>query len=73
VLTVAASLAAWPLGLGPIYGVAASVVGVLFLTEAIRLVGRSRRGEPLKPMRLFHWSTTYLTILFIAVAIDALV
>jgi len=23
-------------------------------------------------MRLFHWSVTYLTILFIAVAIDAL-
>ena len=73
VLTVAASLAAWPLGLGPIYGAAAVVTGALFLVEAIRLVGRSRRGEPLKPMRLFHWSITYLTILFIAVAIDALV
>ena len=35
--------------------------------------GRSRRGEPLKPMRLFHWSTTYLTILFVAVAVDALI
>jgi len=73
VLTVAASLVAWPLGLGPIYGITASIVGALFLLEAIRLVGRSRRGGPLKPMRLFHWSTTYLTILFIAVAIDALV
>jgi protoheme IX farnesyltransferase len=73
VLTVAASLTAWSLGLGPIYGAAAVVTGALFLIEAIRLVGRSRRGEPLKPMRLFHWSTTYLTILFIAIAIDALV
>jgi protoheme IX farnesyltransferase len=73
VLTVAASLAAWPLGLGPIYGVAACVTGALFLLEAVRLVRRSHRGEPLKPMRLFHWSTTYLTILFIAVAVDALV
>ncbi len=73
VLTVATSLAAWPLGLGPIYGVAASVTGALFLLEAVQLVRRSRRGEPLKPMRLFHWSTTYLTILFLAVAIDALV
>jgi heme o synthase len=72
-LTVAASLAAWPLGLGPVYGAAATVTGALFLTEAIRLVGRSRRGEAVKPMRLFHWSTTYLTILFIAVAVDALV
>ena len=73
VLTVAVSLAAWPLGLGWIYGVAASVTGALFLLEAVRLVGRSRRGEPLKPMRLFHWSTTYLTILFLAVAVDALI
>jgi heme o synthase len=72
VLTVAASLAAWPLGFGPIYGVTALVVGALFLLEAVRLAGRSRAGEPLRPMRLFHWSTTYLTILFIAVAVDAL-
>ncbi|WP_249998219.1 heme o synthase [Actinoplanes sp. M2I2] len=73
VLTVAASLVAWPLGLGPIYGVAAIVTGIAFLTEALLLVKRSRAGEPLKPMRLFHWSITYLTILFIAVAVDALV
>jgi protoheme IX farnesyltransferase len=73
VLMLAASLAAWPLGLGPIYGVTAIVSGAIFLSEALRLVGRSRRGEPLKPMRLFHWSYTYLTILFIAVAVDALI
>jgi len=24
-------------------------------------------------MRLFHWSTTYLTILFVVVAVDALI
>jgi protoheme IX farnesyltransferase len=73
VLTVAASLAAWPLGLGVIYGSAAAVLGGLFLAEAFRLVGRARRGAPAKPMRLFHWSVTYLTILFIAVAVDVLV
>ena len=69
---MAASLAVWPLGLSPIYGVTAVVVGAFFLVEAHRLAGRARRGEPLKPMRLFHWSTTYLTILFLAVALDAL-
>jgi len=53
--------------------VCALVVGALLLVEAHRLHGRARRAEPLKPMRLFHWSTTYLTILFVAVAIDALV
>jgi heme o synthase len=71
-LTVGASLAAWPLGLGPAYGATALVAGAVFLLEAARLVRRSRRGEPLKPMRLFHWSVTYLTILFVAVAVDAL-
>nr|WP_051167750.1 heme o synthase [Actinoplanes sp. N902-109] len=72
VLTIVSSLAAWPLGLGPVYGITAVVAGGFFLMEALVLVGRSRRGEPLKAMRLFHWSITYLTILFIAVAVDAL-
>ena len=72
-LTVAASLAALPFGLGPIYGVTAVVVGALFIRESHALVGRSKRDEALKPMRLFHWSTTYLTLLFVAVALDALV
>jgi protoheme IX farnesyltransferase len=73
VLTVAASLAAWPLGLGPIYGATALITGAFFLGEAFLLVKRSRAGAPAKPMRLFHASITYLTILFIAVAVDALI
>jgi heme o synthase len=77
VLTIVSSLAAWPLGtdigLGPIYGATAIVAGLAFMLEAVRLVGRSRRGEPLNAMKLFHWSITYLTVLFIAVAVDALV
>jgi protoheme IX farnesyltransferase len=72
VLTVVTSLLAWPLGLGAIYGVTAIVAGGFFLGEAVLMARRSRRGEPLKPMRLFHWSITYLTIVFIAVAVDAL-
>jgi protoheme IX farnesyltransferase len=71
-LTVASSLAVWALGMSPIYGIAAVVVGAIFLVEAHRLCRRASRGEPVKPMRLFHWSTTYLTILFVAVALDAL-
>lgn len=77
-LTVAASVAVWPLGRGtvglsPIYGLTALVTGVLLLREAYALVGRAKRGEQLRPMRLFHWTITYLTILFFAVAADALV
>jgi protoheme IX farnesyltransferase len=72
-LTVVASLALWPLGMTPLYGLTATIVGALLLIEAHKLHGRARRGEPVKPMRLFHWSTTYLTLLFVAVAVDALV
>jgi len=72
-LTVAASIALWFYGMTPVYGVTALVTGALLLVEAHRLNGRARRGEPLKPMRLFHWSVTYLTLVFVAVAIDALI
>ena len=58
--------------MSPIYGVTALVVGGIFLVEAHKLCRRATRGEAVKPMRLFHWSTTYLTILFAAVALDAL-
>ena len=72
-LTVAASLVAWPLGLGPIYGCTALVAGGYFAAEAFLLVKRTRAAGPVKPMRLFHASITYLTILFVAVAVDALI
>jgi heme o synthase len=58
---------------GWVYSVAALVSGALFLTEAHRLLARARAGaaeDVLKPMRLFHFSITYLTILFVGVALD---
>jgi heme o synthase len=73
VLTAVASVALWPLGMTPVYGVTAVVFGTLFALEAYRLDRRARGGGKLVPMRLFHWSTTYLTILFVAVAVDALI
>jgi heme o synthase len=73
---VAVSLLLWPVApTGPFYGVAAIVLGASFLVEAHRLLGRARRAEAgasIDPMRLFHWSITYLTLLFVAVAIDPL-
>jgi protoheme IX farnesyltransferase len=72
-LTLAASLALWPLGLSWLYAAVAGIVGGLFVAEAHRLLGRIRRGEPVRPMRLFHWSTTYLTVVFVAIAVDALI
>jgi protoheme IX farnesyltransferase len=58
---------------GWVYAVAALVSGGLFLAEAHRLLARARAGaaeDVLKPMRLFHFSITYLTILFVGVALD---
>ncbi|MDT5024497.1 MAG: heme o synthase, partial [Micromonosporaceae bacterium] len=71
-LTALTSLALWPLGMSWVYGVPAALAGAFFVLEAHRMDGRIRRGEPVKPMRLFHWSTTYLTIVFVVIAVDAL-
>jgi protoheme IX farnesyltransferase len=74
------AMVAWSLLLIPaghtgwVYGVSAVVFGAAFILEAHRLLGRARRGlADLAPMRLFHWSITYLSLVFIAVAIDPLV
>ncbi len=58
---------------GWIYGVVALGLGGWFLTEAHRLRSRiaSEEANP-APMRLFHLSIGYLTLLFVAVAVTAL-
>jgi protoheme IX farnesyltransferase len=58
---------------GPIYIVSAVLLGAVFLREAHVLEARVRAGEAFNPMRLFHFSITYLALLFLAVAVDALV
>jgi protoheme IX farnesyltransferase len=70
---VATSLLLWLDASGPVYGVSAVVLGGVFLREAHALQSRVRRGEAVAPMRLFHWSITYLALLFLAVAVDQLV
>ena len=75
---VAASLLLWPVAdLGWVYGVPATLLGAAFLTEAHRLQRAARaaaRGEAqrVRPMRLFHGSITYLTLLFLVVAVAPL-
>ncbi|HSF26589.1 MAG TPA: heme o synthase [Actinomycetes bacterium] len=73
---VLTSLLLWPVaGTTLVYPLAAAGVGAVFLLEAHRLQARARRGltgGPLGAMRLFHWSITYLTLLFVAVAVDPL-
>jgi heme o synthase len=73
-LTVAASLALWPVATSPLYGVVAAGAGAMLIVEAHRLHRQAAAGgDGLRPMRLFHWSTTYLTIVFVSVAVDTLI
>ena len=73
---VAVSLLLWPVaGTGAVYPVAAVVLGAGFLVEAHRMWRRARGTEDLSviaPMRLFHSSNLYLSLLFVAVALDPL-
>jgi protoheme IX farnesyltransferase len=55
--------------LGAIYLVTASVLGVLFVAMAVRLL---MRATPKAAMQLFSYSITYLTLLFVLMAVDIL-
>lgn len=53
------------------YSIIAIASGALFIYEAYALRTRVRKDlEDLNPMRLFHWSITYLSIIFLAIGID---
>ena len=75
-VTVLSSLLLVPVApMGWIYTVVAVVSGALFVVESHRLLGRARRGvvgKALGAMRLFHYSISYLTLLFLGVAVDPL-
>ncbi|CAN7266055.1 heme o synthase [Microbacterium sp. LjRoot45] len=71
--TVASSLLLIPVGgMGVVYTVSALVFGGWFIYESHVLYNRAVRGEQTKPMRVFHASITYLTLLFVAIAVDPL-
>ncbi|GAA1711118.1 heme o synthase [Fodinicola feengrottensis] len=70
---VGASVALWAVGMSWIYGLVAIALGGWFLIDAHRLFIQVSRGERIRPMRLFHVSITYLTLLSIAMTVDALV
>ncbi|HEY5336148.1 MAG TPA: heme o synthase [Mycobacteriales bacterium] len=54
------------------YGAVALAAGGYFILEAHLLLRRVNRDEDPKPMRLFHLSISYLTVLFLAVALAPL-
>lgn len=75
-LLVAISLMFWPVAaMGPIYLGAAVVLGALFIWRALVLwqQATSPEGSLAQAIRLYRYSISYLTLLFAAVAVDALV
>jgi len=68
---VAASILVWPVAdTGPLYPIAAVALGAIFLWEAYALRARVRAKLPEHALRLFHVSITYLSLLFLALALD---
>jgi len=72
--TVACSLLLVPVaGMGVLYTTVALASGVWFVWESHRLYGRAiQHVAEVRPMRVFHSSITYLTLLFLAVGVDPL-
>lgn len=74
--TVATSLALIVVApMGWVYAMTAVVAGAVFVIESHRLARRARQGRSgsaLGAMRLFHFSISYLTLVFLAVAVDPL-
>ncbi|MGA3354022.1 MAG: heme o synthase [Acidimicrobiales bacterium] len=56
---------------GWIYWATAVIAGALYMADALRL--RREKGTPKSAMRLFTYSITYITVVFAAMAIDAIV
>ncbi|MCC4268487.1 heme o synthase [Microbacterium schleiferi] len=71
--TVVTSLLLVPVAsMGLVYTASALVFGGWFIYESHVLYARAVRGTEPRPMRVFHASITYLTLLFVAIAVDPL-
>lgn len=71
--TVTCSLLLIPVaGMGVVYTVVAIASGAWFLIESHRLYSTAIRHGEVRPMRVFHASITYLTLVFVAVGVDPL-
>jgi protoheme IX farnesyltransferase len=73
--TIAMSLMLIPIApMGWFYTIVAVGAGAWFIIESHKLFGRVVKEVPVdpKPMRVFHSSISYLTLLFLAVGVDPL-
>jgi protoheme IX farnesyltransferase len=69
--TIACSLLLIPIAsMGVLYVAVAALSGLWFVVEAHRLYAGAIRDAEARPMRVFHASITYLTLVFIAVGLD---
>jgi protoheme IX farnesyltransferase len=59
------------LATGWLYAAVAILAGAWFLVMAHQLHAGVRRGEPVKPLRLFLQSNNYLAVVFCALAVDS--
>jgi protoheme IX farnesyltransferase len=69
-VAVVSLLFGWSAGMGPLYWVSAAVLGAVFCLYSWRLY---REPDEARAMKLFHWSITYVTLLFVAMAADQLI
>jgi protoheme IX farnesyltransferase len=70
-ITVALTFALTLTGyVGRFYATAVFVLGALFVTRAVALV---REPTPPRAIQFFGWSNVYLMLVFVAVAVDALI
>lgn len=58
--------------MGLLYSTVAVLSGAYFVIESHLLYSAAIRGQEGKPMRLFHGSIGYLSVLFLAVGVDPL-
>ncbi|GAA2753293.1 heme o synthase [Amnibacterium kyonggiense] len=71
--TLACSLLLIPVaGMGPVYALVALGAGGWFVLETHRLYARALAGEEIAPMRVFHASIGSLSLVFLGIAVDAL-
>jgi protoheme IX farnesyltransferase len=71
--TIACSLLLIPIAsMGVLYAVVAALSGTWFLIESHRLYAGAIRDAEARPMRVFHASISYLTLVFLAVGLDPL-
>jgi heme o synthase len=61
--------------LGWVYAISATVLGAMFTFYALRLYQHARndKADVAEAMKMFHFSITYLSALFILMAVDVLV